>query len=399
MNNTDTTTNLTFKYSALQALYWISICALSGFMSLILISKNFTAGQIGLVVTTANVFVLLIQPRLANFADSTTKYTLKHFALCIAVFPIIANIFLLFPTSFGVTAISATISLMAATLLNSLLNSICIYYINHGKSINYGLARGLGSISFAIISVILGLTGERFGEKSYTIIGLIFFTIFFFVILSLKMENMNTPMKSATSSEVVKKNVLYFFKTYPRFSIMLLGIMLIHIFQSFYGTYLPQILENVGGSSKNVGICLALAAAAELPTLLLFSFMIRKISSGVLMKVAAVAFSVRVIFILLATSTNMLYFAQLFQMFSVGIYLPASVFYTNQIMQKEDMVKGQSFIITAQVCGSIVGTLIGGNLIDHIGVTPVLFVGTIISVIGTITMIGSIQKVKTFIYK
>ena len=95
----------------------------------------------------------------------------------------------------------------------------------------------------------------------------------------------------------------------------------------------------------------------------------------------------------LATDMTLIYVAAFSQIGAYAIFLPASVYYVNKVIAKEDQVKGQAMMTTATVASGIVANLAGGFLLDGIGVHNVLLIGLIISIIGALIVMMSVEKV------
>ena len=81
---------------------------------------------------------------------------------------------------------------------------------------------------------------------------------------------------------------------------------------------------------------------------------------------------------------GMLYLAQSLQMLAFGLYTPAIVWYTSQVIEPEDMVKGQSLAIFSSLAGNILGNLLGGRIYDSLGAKAMLWAGAAISGVGTV---------------
>lgn len=71
---------------------------------------------------------------------------------------------------------------------------------------------------------------------------------------------------------------------------------------------------------------------------------------------------------------------------------PASVYYVNSIMKEKDRVKGQAFTAMAMTAGGVSGSLMGGWLIDKMGVKAMLAAGIIVTAAGTLFIIGFTEK-------
>lgn len=81
-------------------------------------------------------------------------------------------------------------------------------------------------------------------------------------------------------------------------------------------------------------------------------------------------------------------------MFSFAIYIPASVYYANQVMDENNKVRGQAMVTMAYTVGGVFGNLIGGRLIDRYDVHVMLVVGTVCAAVGTIFFFFGTRKIK-----
>ena len=190
-------------------------------------------------------------------------------------------------------------------------------------------------------------------------------------------------------------NVLTFFMQYKQFLLLLLAIAFVFTSHSMINNYFIQITTDVGGNAKNMGFGLGLAAAIELPGMVLFTYMVRKVRCSTILKSSFVFFMIKAILTMLAPSVLMLYVAQIFQFASYALFIPASIYYVNQIISQKDLVKGQAFVTGAITLGGVSASLLGGWLLDARGVNSMLAVGSIATVIGMMIAFFAIQKTTT----
>ncbi|WP_272944480.1 MFS transporter [Carnobacterium jeotgali] len=193
------------------------------------------------------------------------------------------------------------------------------------------------------------------------------------------------------SNNPLTKEKETFFKRYPRFAYFLIGAACLFLFHTIVNTYLVQIIHSLGGNDSDFGLSLMITALSELPAMLGFSYLLTKRKSGIWLKVAAISFVIRSILFLLSGSIFMLNITQLFQGLAFALYIPASTYYVNQLMQKPDYVKGQAFNIGAVTLGSVVGSFIGGWLLDHAGVPEMLSAGIVAAFIGCLLLFYSVK--------
>lgn len=170
---------------------------------------------------------------------------------------------------------------------------------------------------------------------------------------------------------------------------------MVYYSHSLLNTYLINIIENVGGNSADMGLALTISAALELPTMAAFIYIIRKIECNNLLKISAFFFFIKVGIAWLAPNVPILYLSMACQIMAFALFTPASVYYVNSIIDEQDKVKGQSMlgVATWGVAGTI-ANITGGKLLDTCGVSYILLLGTIVSLLGFIVVCFTTENAK-----
>jgi PPP family 3-phenylpropionic acid transporter len=176
--------------------------------------------------------------------------------------------------------------------------------------------------------------------------------------------------------------------------IFVIATALIFIFHNIINAYTAQILKSVGGTASDLGLTLTLTALSEVPALVGFGFLSRRFKVRTLLIASAVFYVIRSFLFLAATSVWMIDLAMVIQGVSFAVYLPASVYYVDHLMNGSDKVKGQTFATSAMTLGGIFGSLIGGTLLDSSGVHVTLIFGSAAAVLGCLLMIYSLGEKK-----
>lgn len=376
---------LNIRYQISQSLYWFSNCTLYGFATVYLLHRNFDNTQVGIVLALANILSVLLQPAIGTFADQTSKISLKSLTSLFAFLACSVGIILLFlPDIIWIVAGMYSIMITLVLLVIPLMSSVCIEYCNVGRFIDYGLARGIGSIFFAAASFSLGIVIEKIGAQMILPI----FIIGFFL-LSVVMFTFKPPAKTVHHSTVSKsgEGFIYFIKTYRRYSLLLVGIVCLFFYHTILSTYFINIIRNLGGNNKDLGISLGIAATLELPVMASFSYVIRKVKCSTLLKISGVFFTVKTFIVILAPNVSTIFVAQFIQFLGYALYTPAIVHYTNKITKPQDKVKGQGYAAMAACIAAVFANLTGGALLDHFGIFAMLLVGTMVSCIGTLLVL------------
>jgi len=198
------------------------------------------------------------------------------------------------------------------------------------------------------------------------------------------------------SSETKKRSnpfdsLLYFFEHYRSFCYVLIGYVFICTCHMLMNNFTYQIIVTKGGGSAEAGTAMSVAAMAELPTMFFFGYLLKKAHAATWYKTAAAFFVIKALCSLLAPNVIAFYGVQLLACGAWALNTVSSVYYVNSVMDKQDAIKGQACMTMAFTLGNVVSALIGGPMIDHMGITATLIFATIMGAIG-MTIIWSNVK-------
>ena len=375
MNNS----HLTARYGLIHGSYWMAFAAVSGYVSLYLLELGFSSGEVGVLIAAAGILSAICQPLTAAYADRPGSLSLKTINLLVAGLSAISGgMLLLVRASRVLTLLFYGLTLALLQLSTPLVNSMGITSINCGCKLNYGVSKSVSSVTYALASFLLGRLTASFGGRVVPWAMVVFYGLF---LLSLALY----PCQRAPRMEGSGDNggLLGFIRRYPKFMGVLGGCVLLFVSHVFLNNFTLQIIRTKGGGSSEMGVAMAIAALSEIPTMLLFSWMLKKRGSWYWMRLTGVFFTLKVLGSLLCTGVFGYYAFQLTQMFAWSIIAVASVYYINAVMAPEDAVKGQAMYTMAYTIGSVLGALLGGWMIDRLGVDAMLLFGTAAAALGT----------------
>lgn len=388
------TTLLAFQYSLLQGAYWAAFCSIYAFSTVLLLEKDFTDAQIGIVVALGNILGVALQPVFAGIADSSRGISLQKLTAVLS--GLTAFLFLLvylLPNLFFAIAACFLLTDTLLQVIQPLVNSVSVYYVNRGVSVDFGISRGVGSLSYAAASSILGILVTTWGTDSIIFMGFLFLLLIVLVLLSLPLvqENASAPQKAKTSispdASASKESIFRFFARYKRFTVALLAVTLLFTFHNMTNSYMIRIIQTLGGDSSSMGKALSIAAVCELPAMLCFSKLLKRFSSSQLLILSGICFALKAAAYLCVGNVFQFYLAQLLQMGAFALYIPASVYYVNETMEETDKFKGQAVMTGTNTLGGVIGSLLGGFLLDCAGSTaPLLFTGFVMAATGAVLL-------------
>ena len=388
--------SLDIKYALTQILYFGAFCALMGYASVFLLDKGFSNSVIGVALAMVSIMSVFTQPALAAFADKNPQIELRQIVEIIMVVVLALSVLICFLGSASLFLLCVFVSISTCmTTIQPLFNSMAFAFEKYGIEINYGLARGLGSAAYAFVSLILGYLVVAFDTTIIPIIYILFNVLLIVVVhLFVLPKEVTQNEKVEVLNETTQKQLSFieFCKQYHQFMIFVLGTVAVFFTHTIINNFFIQILKPIGGNASDMGTAVFLAAIVELPAMGLFNKIREKISCSQLLKISVILFAVKHLLTLIAPNMIMIDIAQLLQVGAYAIFIPASVYYVNQIISQNDRVKGQSMVTMAITASGILANFLGGILLDAVGVNKVLMIGVVISIIGAVVVSLSIEK-------
>ena len=392
----DNTKQLNIEYFSLQSLFWMTYCMVVGFSVTYLLSCGYSNSEAGYILASANICALILQPFFADLADRSKKINAMTIFLVSIEIIFVCSIGLCF---IGVRSLILTLIYVGMiTLANAViafLTSIQFLMDTSKSKINFGLCRAGGSLCFAILSALMGITVERIGMKSIPLALFIIALLIIGLCIFITRHSINSNIKAVLTLEKKRSSSLFvFFKENPRFMILSIAMLFIYYAHAFITNFTISIVRNVGGDNREMGYLIAFMALMELPGMIGFKEISRRFKVSSLLLFSMIMFSIKAIIVWLSPSLMTLTFGFALQVVSFAIYIPASVQYANIIIDEKDTVKAQMMFNLMQTGGAVFSSIIGGWLIDFSGISHALLVGAILSCIGTMIAFAGIQNTK-----
>lgn len=385
--------SLTPAFSLVQASFWMSFCAAVCFAAVHLQALGFSNTELGLVMALGNVLGAVSGPLLAAWAEKkpqlgAAKLNLPLFALraaCLAG--------LLRGGHDWVTAAFYTAYIALTVPVNALSLKFVVDAEAQGLALDYGMARGMGSLAFVALSAVLGVLTERFGVNALLAAGALVLLLQaaanFLVARRLRQGSAEQAQKQQTETA---SSLGQFFRQHPRFAVFLLGSVLIYLAHNMIANFMINIAQNVGGDTGTMGYLNAFMAAVEIPVMLLFSRFARGRRASALLAFSCAAFLVKNLAIALAPNVPLLFAALLLQAPAFALYTCAVVPYAAAVVARKDGAKAQSLAFSVTTLGAVLASLVAGRLYDLVSVQTTLLIGTAICAAGAAICLAAIQK-------
>ena len=400
---------LNIEYGGIHATYWMAYAVISSFASAYLLDRGYTNSEIGLILAVGSIVAVFLQPFMADFADRAKKISLIGITQVATIF-IMGMMMICFVMDKASIALSVIFVMMIAwhTALQPLFNSLTFKLEESGHKINFGVCRAMGSLGYSLLCAVLGTLAETFGTQILPLTGEVTLLMLLITLCltkshfkkackmrgELDSDQDKKEVASETLEEQEEINLIQFIKRNKLFLLVNIGVAGIFFSNSIFNSFMLQIVENVGGNSEDMGRILAVMAFLEIPPMFLFERVHRKVSCKRLLQLGAICFTLKILCATIADSVFMVYVAQLFQLTSFGIFLPAMVSFIDEIMEKGEAVKGQALYTIVTTVATIFASLVGGVILDMSGASSLLWISTIITGVGAILFCLVIERVK-----
>lgn len=391
----------TARYAVINATYFMGFCGVHAYASIFMLERGFTNSQIGVLLALANIFSVVIQPVIAGLIDGPGKLTNRRAAsLCSAVIIVLSLGLSFVQREKTVIFLIFMLIYMIQMAYQPVIIAMNFEYAERGCSINFGLARGIGSVGFATYSPILGNLLEQHNVSVIHIGNAIVLTVSLLFILTFRLPEKTTTEFGNDVEEKKEKeqeigahnNFKDFVRHYPRFMLFLVATVLVFFAHNMINDYLIQVITPLGATKKHIGYATSMAALVELPTMAFFTKMKEKIHYEKLLLLSTVFFTVKVTLLFFADSIVGVFISQFCQIGAYALFIPAAAYYANMVMERFDQVKGQAYVNCAITLSGTFAGLICGRVLDLAGPKVMVGLGAAASFLGTVLTAVAVRK-------
>lgn len=366
------------KYNLFYFLFCIVGCCMAGFVAVFLQFKNVSNTMIGLVTGVGCVSSVALSPYLSSLIIKYEKLNAHNmtagiYSLLTVMFVLIA--FIPMPPAVIVAGYTVMYALYVASA--SFPQVIASGYLQAGEDINFGLARGLGSTSWAVTALVMGPIIDFFNPLVLAVGFVISVAAMLLLIKSMPVAEpkMEEGKKGGTIADIIRK--------YRVYVMVLVGFAFCIAAHTCLGTYLSNIVTSLGGSTSMYGIAIFLMAFSEMPVMAVAARWMKKVDTMTLIVLGGVAYVARNFIICFAPNIPVLLIGLLFQSVSYGLLTAVVTYYVIYNLASEDQVMGQAMIgIVTSGFGSTIGNVMGGVLQDSFGLGAMYTFACVVTAIG-----------------
>jgi oligosaccharide:H+ symporter len=370
------------QFIIVEAFFW---CALSVTMFNVVYLNELKVSStiIGMILGSNALISIFAQPIWGWISDKIGS-SKKVLMLCICVSSL-CYLLLFFIGSVSFIAAILMVDTFFRCAAGTLLDIWIVSKVSRENKIGYGSIRLWGSIGFAVMMVVYGrivnTNTVRIIYPLYTLFMLL--TLFFCA----RMDGNNLPASPAGSSPFKAGSL---FKNYS-YTAFVLFIFLLNIPTGPFSSFLPKLIESVGGTKAQFGLMQSVKALAEVPFFLFGKRLLDRygpvklmVFSTVVSLVQAVAYATSKS--VLQVSLALLLSGPSYSLFAIGMLHYVYCLAPDGMKTVAQMLAGT----VSMSISSMIGNPAGGMLIDRLQLRNLYWVGALFIAISLLLFTLSI---------
>ena len=357
---------LDWHYIAMQMGFWAMFAAIVAYQTALLLERGFTNGEAGLMTSVRCLAGIVFQPLLGGFADRHPGVPLKGIVGVSLALSLAAGVWYWAEPAMGLAQTALVWVVIGGLGVSSypLMDAMAVQFINDGVPIRYSLGRGLGSLAYAVVCVLLGLQVGRWGVETTLVTFLLLTAAEIALVFTYPTWRPKAPAEGRAAAER-PQSALSLLRSSPRFSLMLAGVLFGLTAVLPLSNFLVNVILSRGGTAADLGLAMFLMGGFELPAAFLFPKLLRRLGSGRILVLSMAFCTLKGVALLLTWNLAGVLLCQPLQMLGYGLFTPASVYFVNESVPPADRVRGQTIMMVASNgLGGMLGGMLAGFTLD-----------------------------------
>ncbi|MBR6321346.1 MAG: MFS transporter [Lachnospiraceae bacterium] len=354
-----------FHLLMISTFIYVATALYTPFMSMYYTQHGISSTEIGILGLFSCLSALVIQPLWAKRADDTGKA--KTYAVIILIGVILALQTYYLGNSFWNFALSAFLLAIFSTSIVPMLDAIVIRNADK-KRYNYAYIRLGGTIGFAIVVLVVGRFLKLKPALSFALAGGAYLILLIIVLLLPRSEN-HLPKPEGIARKI---DFLAIFRLKEIFKDPAIIYIFIFAFLVTLGLYfnmfLPVYAANLGMGQDAIGIIQCVSALSEVPVLLIIRKMTKKLGALRVVALAGMLSGVKLFIASFGSMPMFIISAAMNGVTYMTMYFASTQFIYRTIRKGRDSEGQSAFCLVQTGLGAILGSTVGGVIIDLIGV-------------------------------
>lgn len=390
---TPTLRRLDWHYIAMQMGFWAMFAAIVAYQTALLLDRGFTNGEAGLMTSVRCLAGIVFQPLLGGFADRHPRVPLKGIVGVSLAFSLAAGVWYWAEPAMGLAQTALVWVVIGGLGVSSypLMDAMAVQFINDGMPIRYSLGRGLGSLAYAVVCVLLGLQVGQWGVETTLVTFLLLTAAEIALVFTYPTWHPHAP--AAQAEQARPQSALSLLRSNPRFTLMLAGVLFGLTAVLPLSNFLVNVILSRGGTAADLGLAMFLMGGFELPAAFLFPRLLRRLGSGRILVLSMFFGTLKGVALLLTWNLAGVLLCQPLQMLGYGLFTPASVYFVNESVPPADRVRGQTIMMVASNgLGGMLGGLLAGWTLDAGGANWMLAGCILCGCVGTVLCLLALPR-------
>ena len=357
---------LDWHYIAMQMGFWAMFAAIVAYQTALLLERGFTNGEAGLMTSVRCLAGIVFQPLLGGFADRHPGVPLKGIVGVSLALSLAAGVWYWAEPAMGLAQTALVWVVIGGLGVSSypLMDAMAVQFINDGVPIRYSLGRGLGSLAYAVVCVLLGLQVGQWGVETTLVTFLLLTAAEIALVFTYPTWHPKAPAEGRAAAER-PQSALSLLRSSPRFTLMLAGVLFGLTAVLPLSNFLVNVILSRGGTAADLGLAMFLMGGFELPAAFLFPRLLRRLGSGRILVLSMFFGTLKGVALLLTWNLAGVLLCQPLQMLGYGLFTPASVYFVNESVPPADRVRGQTIMMVASNgLGGMLGGMLAGFTLD-----------------------------------
>ncbi|MCL1981826.1 MAG: MFS transporter [Clostridiales bacterium] len=358
--------NETTKFSVLMGGFFATCLIFGGYYPMFLRDFGYSDFEVGVVMMLPMFSGLVFQLASGYLAD---RYNVLKQIIISGFVVMAASLPFLFVFSSSKLFVAA-FSILAVGYSRSL-GGIMDSWVAKLGNVDYGKVRAVGSISYAVFSVVLGQLFTAKGNSAAS-----YFMAAVFAVSMLAVFGLSNPEKQkSVDNMTVRASVAYLagnrYFLYMTASSFLLGATFASI-----STYLPALVAEIGGSPAELGVMFFIMAAVEFVVMIFFTKLSSRTGPELLLTIGFFGFFLKNLAFAMSFSVVQAYLACLFQIVSFALVIPGQVLFMSKRVDKSYLAAGLIISQSAYSISMMLANPVCGLLSEMLGVRRMLAIAS-----------------------
>ena len=378
------------KYTVLNGFFWMAVCPISSFAGFFLLSSSCSNPEIGLVLAISGVTTILAQLLTARLADRAKKVSPDVFISALTAAAILVCLGLLLARNHKDLLCGLYILLLTlCNALQPLVSGYAFYLERLQTPIVYGLARGVGSVTYSLMAGALGKISAQLGAPAVPAASMIFFAPMLAVLYLLRLEG--RPAESTARAKLIRPAAA---PRAGRSLVLLAGIGTLFFGVGICNNFLIQIVQAFHGSVESFGTLSMFGSFACALGVFLYIWVKQKLSCAKILCISSAVFFLQIALRYCAPSLGWLYAIAVLSVFSDGWIYTSLVDLANELMPAEYCVRSQARMTVAMTVGGILACALGGVMLDRLSIRGTLLAASCLTLAGLFLIVLGLKAAR-----